>query len=232
MNSDNGFSYEQFSGGRSLYDFWEHGEECPFLPPPSVSDQDYRGLLVQLATKYTVGAPATILSIGAGNGFTELDLKDAGFSVLATDVNSSALTFCSQKGLETAVFDILQDDPPPPRRFALLLCDGVLGHLWTPSKGLAPFWERASGVLIKGGVLITSNDLADNDREPNYSMTADPNAMFFRPPSGWFLRDAETARGWLCEHTETVVRTRGTRGKRRREILVLSHPTGRQSGNT
>ncbi|HEX8736847.1 MAG TPA: hypothetical protein VF721_16055, partial [Pyrinomonadaceae bacterium] len=71
-------------GSQSLFAIWESGQTSQMPAPLSVRLPRYRRLIVELIKRYGAKPPASVLSIGAGNGFTEAELAAAGFDVLAT----------------------------------------------------------------------------------------------------------------------------------------------------
>src|SRR5262245_51841900 len=91
--------YESFQSGESLFAVWESGAPTQMPAPLSVRLSRYRQLIVKLARKHHLKSSAKVISIGAGNGFTEVELQKAGFDVLATDVSNVALEYCRRKGL-------------------------------------------------------------------------------------------------------------------------------------
>src|ERR1041384_8180907 len=86
--------------GESLFALWEQGESGLLPAPLSVRRPRYRRLIIGLVKRYRPSLNATVLSIGAGNGFTEADLVSAGFDVVATDRSEIALEYCRQKGVK------------------------------------------------------------------------------------------------------------------------------------
>jgi hypothetical protein len=96
----------------------------------------------------------------------------------------------------------------------------LLGHLWQSDQGYDLCWIRFAELACRNSLLILSNDLADVDSTPTLNVTGAPEANFFRPPAGWFLRDAEASGFWRVEDLRLLRYMR--RGHvRRREILVL-----------
>lgn len=227
-------NYDRSRSGVSLFQLWEEGGEGDLPAPLAVWDEGYRRRLVRLLLgEMPLDARQhRILSVGAGNGFLEVDLKNAGAEVLATDRSKFALAFCKRKGLQVRHFDLGRDCPAALGVFQSICCDGVLGHLWTPENGLDPIWRKLSKLVQPKGRLLLSNDLSDSDTEPTLKVTSDKRARFFRPPAGWYLRDAIASRLWLAVSSEIYPYERkGRQSPRRREILLLRRvATGERKG--
>lgn len=173
-------NYEHYGKARiNLYERWEYNSNFCDTITPSVVFPNYRNLIVSLALKgKAVGS--TLISIGSGNGFTEFELLKAGFTVLATDINGSALAFAKKKGIDTIRLNVLEDQPRLRNQFDIVYADGLLGHLWTPESGFIDFFQAASRLTKPNGVILISNDLAEYGQEFNCKVTADRHARFFR----------------------------------------------------
>ena len=203
-------------GEPSLFDRWEAGTETELTPPLAVRDAGYRFELVQILRRYGCSR-RRLVSIGAGNGFVEAALAADGWDVLATDTAESALRICVAKGLATMPFDLLND--PPVSTFDVIYCDGVMGHLWDPVAASAPAWRALAALGRRGSIGLVSNDLSDDDEGPQFAVRASPTAAFYRPPSGWFSRDARSTSLWSIESQHLYHYERGG-AVRRREIIV------------
>lgn len=211
--------YDSSSSGESLFALWERGEDSQMPAPLSVRRRRYRQLIAKLIKRHQPKNCARVLSVGAGNGFTEADLKGEGFRVLATDRSEVALEYCRLKGLKTLNYEFPTQSLPTPEKFDVIYCDGLLGHLWQ-SDGYARCWTRFAEFARVGALLILSNDLADTDDMPNLSVKGAPEAGFFRPPAGWFAQDAEASQLWTALEVRLLLYFR--RGQpRRREIVSL-----------
>lgn len=208
------------AGGESLFVMWESGRAAGLLAPLSVRRPRYRRLIVGVLRRYASAPAARVLSIGAGNGFTEAELAEAGFNVLATDRSAIALRFCERKGLATARYEFPEEPPEGLRGFDAVYCDGVLGHLWRPESGCQEFWAKATGFCKRDALMLLSNDLSETDAAPTFGVRGDPGARFFRPPAGWFAQEAQAGGLWRSEHAR-VLRYRRHGSLRRRELLLL-----------
>jgi len=226
--------YDSFQSGESLFAAWESGAPTQIPAPLSVRLAQYRQLIIGLVRKHHLKSCAKVLSIGAGNGFTEAELQKAGFAVLATDVSEIALEYCRRKGLQTMHYEFPDLSFPGPLDFDVIYCDGLLGHLWQSEHGYSRCWRRFAELARVDSLLILSNDLADTDEMPTLKVIGAPDAVFFRPPAGWFSHDAVASKLWRVEEIGLLSYSR--RGlPRRREILTLRHSLvdeGKEEDNT
>lgn len=214
--------YDTSPSGESLFALWERGEGSQIPAPLSVRRWRYRQVIVKLIKRHQHKSCARVLSVGAGNGFTEADLRGEGFRVLATDRSEVALEYCRRKGLETLNYEFPSQSLPTPEKFDVIYCDGLLGHLWQSDQGYARCWTRFAEFARVGALLILSNDLADTDDMPVLNVIGAPEAGFFRPPAGWFPKDAEASQLWTVEEVRLLLYLR--RGQpRRREIVSLRY---------
>ena len=204
-------------GQPSLYRLWECDSVAAVTAPIAVRSSEYReAVAAMLAQHFRRGA--TLLSVGAGNGFAEVALMDRGWHVTATDRTADSLVQCQAKGLHTARLDLLSD--PPFGQFDALYCDGVLGHLWEAKRGTASAWLALAGHARPGAVCLTSNDLADDDSDACFRVRSDPEAGFYRPPAGWFAQEAARTGLWRQEVDQMYFYQRGGEWRRRELVLM------------
>lgn len=203
-------------GEPSLFDRWEADAQTELPPPLAFRDATYRAEIVRLLAPF-MEAGRRLVSIGAGNGCAEAALAAAGWDVLATDPAASALRVCRAKGLATARFELLEDPPIGPAD--VIYCDGVMGHLWDPRSASVPAWCALAALGRRGSVCLASNDLADDDEAAQFAVRASPRAAFYRPPAGWFGRDARSTGRWSVEGEHLYPYQRAGVA-RRREIVV------------
>jgi len=214
------FNYDSSESGESLFAVWERGGPAQLPAPLSVRRPRYRQLIVGLITKHVSASRPRVLSIGAGNGFTEAEMRVRGYDVIATDISEIALEYCRRKGLKTLRYEFPHQSFPTPSKFNVIYCDGLLGHLWQLDQSYSRCWSRFAELTATDGLLILSNDLADTDDTPTLKVMGAPEASFFRPPAGWFAKAAEGSGFWHVKETRLVGYLR--RGvPRRREILAL-----------
>lgn len=209
------------SGEESLFLKWENGEPTALQAPLSVKRPLYRRLVVGILRRYAPTARARVVSIGAGNGFTEAAIAAAGYDVVATDRSDIALRLCERKGLAVAKYEFPDEPPAHLRGFDIVYGDGVLGHLWQDAVGCQEFWVTATKFCKREAWMLLSNDLSETDDVPTFRVRADPDARFFRPPAGWLARDAEASGLWRADMSR-VLRYRRYDSVRRREMLILS----------
>ncbi len=202
--------------GPSLYEVWESNASASTEPPLSVMDARYRCVVVTTLRPYRA-PPARLLSVGAGNGFVEQALQRDGWKVLATDCVAAAGEFCRRKGVPFRQMCLDTDEPLDLRRFGVVYCDGVIGHLWREQSSTTRAWRSLRRLATSDGLLLTSNDLSGGDRA-EFKVRGDPNVSFYRPPAGE-LAAAAALEGWLVENTAYFQYDRN--GPRRRELLLL-----------
>lgn len=214
------FNYDSSESGESLFAVWETGKPAQMPAPLSVRRPRYRRLIVKLITKHVSRSQSRVLSIGAGNGFTEAEIQMQGYDVLATDVSEIALEYCRRKDLKTLRYEFPTQLFSLPSGFDVIYCDGLLGHLWQLDQTYAGCWSRLAKLANTDALLVLSNDLADTDDAPVLKVMGLPEVSFFRPPAGWFAKAAEASGFWRVKETRLLRYLR--RGlPRRREILAL-----------
>lgn len=200
----------------SLFWRWEHNAAAVMTAPIAVRSAAYRELLADMLESH-LHLGATLLSVGAGNGFVEVELQSRGWDVTATDRADDALAHCRAKGLRAARLDLLAD--PPIGRFDAVYCDGVLGHLWEEGSATSNAWRALAAHAAPGAVCLASNDLADDDLAPTLRVRSAATAEFYRPPAGWFAREAVATGHWAFETEHVHLYERG--GEQRRRELIL-----------
>jgi SAM-dependent methyltransferase len=203
--------------GPSIFDAWEAGISTSLVPPLSVVDAGYRAHIVGILRDH-LRPGRRLVSVGAGNGNVEVELAKAGWDVLATDVSDSALRICRGKGLRVARLDLVSASPTGP--FDMIYCDGVLGHLWQPNSGCTQSWSALALLAHLGSRCLVSNDLADDDMDFQLAVRSTPGAAYFRPPAGWFARDAVATSRWTAESQQHYVYRRGGTARRREQLLL------------
>jgi SAM-dependent methyltransferase len=181
-----------------------------------VCDPDYRSRIVGLLAPHRP-LGVRLISVGAGNGYTEAALAAHGWQVLATDACDSALAHCRAKRLSTRRFRLLADSGLGG--FDAVYCDGVLGHLWDPQSGSVPAWQALAALGHAGAICLVANDLADTDARADFGVRSVPAAQFYRPPAGRFATDAEATELWSVE-SQTIYEYLRTGSLRRRELIV------------
>jgi hypothetical protein len=204
-------------GEPSMYSLWERDSYAAVTAPIAVRSAEYRDAVADmLAPHFRRGA--TLLSVGAGNGFAEVTLMERGWHVIASDRTPDSLMHCQAKGLQTARLDLLSD--PPLGQFDAIYCDGVLGHLWEVDRGTTAAWLALATHARPGTVCLTSNDLADDSGGPCFRVRSDPDAGFYRPPAGWFAQEAVATGVWAQETDQLYRYERGGEWRCRELVLV------------
>ncbi len=205
------------TGEMSLYERWERRLPAPLVAPIAVRDSNYRQVIASILRSADADRAEILLSVGAGNGFTEALLSQQGWQVLATDCSAEAEPWCRAKGLEFQLFCLGADSPPRGAPFGAVLCDGVLGHLWQPTSETSGAWRALRALTRDGGVLVVSNDLSSGT-DAQFEVRGHPEMAFYRPCEGDLGATAERE-GWRVGAVAFYDFNRG--GPRRREILTL-----------
>lgn len=132
--------------GRHIFDRWEKGEPQEDSTTASVCSVHYRQYILEIV-KSVLNNDDVIISIGAGNGFTEKLLSESGFRIYCFDIDEYAVKLCKEKGLNACCADFFSLSSisfPSP---SLIYMDGVLGHLFTNKKGLQPFFSHIRSIM-------------------------------------------------------------------------------------
>lgn len=203
-------------GERSLFERWEEGVEADLAPPLAVRDPHYRARIVATFAPY-LGSGRRLVSVGAGNGFVEVELAAAGWDVLASDPAPSARALCGAKGLRTAELDLT--DSKELGVFDAIYCDGVMGHLWEPAGGCSSAWRALARLGSAGAICVVVNELSEDD-VPKFRVRSAPRAAFYRPPAGRVADDARATRRWDLNDQWRYEYVRSG-CVRQREILVM-----------
>ncbi len=201
----------------SLYQRWERNETATMTAPIAVRSAAYREFIADMLEPYRRPG-ATLLSVGAGNGFVEVELQSRSWDVTATDRAEDAVAHCRAKGLRAARLELLADQPIG--QFDAIYCDGVLGHLWQEDSATSTAWLALAALAARGAVCLASNDLADDDQAPTLRVRSAATAEFYRPPAGWFARDAVATGHWVLE-TGHIYPYHREGERRRRELVVV-----------
>lgn len=201
---------------------WENGCWESHPATPSVRLPSYRKKIVEIFNTWSPSKDLSVLSIGCGNGFTEKDLSDSGYKVLATDKWEEALNCSREKGLTTARLDIM-DIPVDFPEHPIVYADGVMGIFWDTKRGFADFFKALIRLTSKEAVIILCNELADTDSSPDLRVTADATLQLYRPTKGAVAAMFEdTYHPFRKVHSELFTYSRpGRINRRRRELLVL-----------
>lgn len=202
---------------RNIYEIWETGGAFNDSVTPSTWCEEYRHWVVnQLEEQLGYDTSKNIISIGCGNAFVEQDLVQKGYSVLAMDINESAVQLAQDKGVPALVADIY-DWKPEGTNVDLIYCDGVLGHLYEEEAQCRHALARLRSWLRPGeGILLISNDASKDGRE-----VADaPGVKGFYHFSEGFVVSELIGTGFDILHTTSYVYERPLSGARRRLVVA------------
>jgi SAM-dependent methyltransferase len=218
MGKDDYYDASLAVNGKPLFVEWEKGERSSHPGTPSVRLAEYRIFILTLFKRH-VAENSQVISLGCGNGFTERLLKEHGFQVLGTDVHSSALQLCREKGVDVRHLDVLAV-PDGFGVFDVVYSDGLMGHLWDGEAAFSRFIDNLLKLLAEGGIAILSNDLSDSDNGPCTAVTGAPEATFYRGVPGYVGEQLGMSDELSVIEEHIYEYERKGRGLRRREIVV------------
>lgn len=202
--------------GINIYDIWEDGKAYKDSVTPTTYDLKYREFIkkkIESGVRYD--CTKKILSVGSGNAFVESDLQQQGYLVTANDVNKDAIEIAKKKGLPVVWADVKEWEPQQ-KDFALIYCDGVVGHLYSPSEGLKKIFSRLREWLIPSyGNILISNDAAVID----VPVHPHPDVQGFYWFSADYLRSELLDAGFQSVECESFIYTRPLSGEKKRLIL-------------
>lgn len=206
---------------RCLFDYWEFGRAHRGMSTPSVASRVYRSLIVSFICHHVPCRTARLISLGCGNGFTETALQKEGIRVTATDVSPVAVSYARVKGLQARVLDVRNVEASADM-FDIVYCDGLMGHLWSRESKFGWFFRAVRNLLRTGGLLVVSNDLADDDDQVCLAVTGRSESGFFRGPRWYITRQLIDCGRWSVIDDRVVEYDRPGRGIRRRQILAAT----------
>ncbi len=202
--------------GINIYDIWEEGKAYRDSITPSIYHLPYRKFITsKIKSLVDHDYTAHILSVGSGNAFVERDLHQQGYSILASDPNPDAMKLANKKGVPFVLADINQWEPEE-KNFALIYCDGVMGHLYKPEIGFQTLFRRLRGwFLPNSGKILISNDAAviDTPVHPH------PNVKGFYWFSPEYLCSELSKAGFDEVESEIFVYPRPLTGNKERVIV-------------
>jgi SAM-dependent methyltransferase len=202
--------------GVNIYDIWEEGKAYQDSITPSIYYSQYRSFITnKIKSIIDQDYTGRILSIGSGNAFVERDLHSSGYSILASDPNPDAMTLAQKKGVPFVLADVNQWEPQE-KNFALIYCDGVMGHLYQPESGFETLLSRLRQWLLPNyGKILISNDAAviDTPVHPH------PNVKGFYWFSPEYLCSELSKAGFDEVKSEIFVYPRPLTGNKERVIV-------------
>jgi SAM-dependent methyltransferase len=98
-----------------------------------------------------------VLDAGCGAGRLLAPLRDRGFDIDGCDVSADMIERCRQRVPEATLWVSALHELDPPRRYASILCCGVLGLGSTRGQDVRSL-ERLHDALLSGGTLLLDNE--------------------------------------------------------------------------
>jgi SAM-dependent methyltransferase len=110
-----------------------------------------------------------VLDAGCGAGRLLVPLREEGFNVDGCDASADMIERCRRRAPDATLWVSALHDLDPPRRYASIVCSGVLGLGTTREQDVRAL-ERLHGALLPGGTLVL-----DNDEQPFHWQVRDWN---------------------------------------------------------
>jgi SAM-dependent methyltransferase len=98
-----------------------------------------------------------VLDAGCGAGRLLVPLRGEGFDVDGCDASVDMIQRCRQRAPGAALWVSTLHDLDPPRRYASIVCSGVLGLGTTREQDIQAV-KRLHDALLPGGTLVLDND--------------------------------------------------------------------------
>jgi SAM-dependent methyltransferase len=128
---------------------WHHGLVADYW---AVSNRDASELDV-----YRQYLRSPILDAGCGTGRLLSPLHEEGFDIDGCDSSADMIERCRKRTPEATLWTSPLHQLDPPRRYASIVCSGVLGLGSTRDEDIQAL-QRLHDVLLPGGVLVLVND--------------------------------------------------------------------------
>ncbi|MBP0017914.1 MAG: class I SAM-dependent methyltransferase [Cyanobacteria bacterium SBLK] len=216
-NSVNDYYSQCRKLGKNIYEIWEEGGAYKDSITPAIYNPDYRNFMgekIELSIEKDRRKP--ILSVGSGNATLEKELHEKGYSIAVNDINQDAIEFARKKGLSFILGDIRKLNFSE-NTFALIYCDGVIGHLYDREQGLQNIFSRLRQWLYKkSGKILISND-STNDKS---DLQSHPRVRGFWWFSEAYLAEELLRAGFNQIESEYFLYTRPLSGCSKRLIIT------------
>ena len=98
-----------------------------------------------------------VLDAGCGTGRLLAPLRERGFDVDGCDASADMIDRCRRRAPDAALWVSKLHQLSPPRRYASIVCSGVLGLGSTRAQDIEGL-RRLHEALLPGGVLVLDND--------------------------------------------------------------------------
>lgn len=202
--------------GANIYEIWEEGKAYKNSVTPTTYNVEYREFITQkIELLLEEDRTRRILSIGSGNALVESHLHQKGYLVTANDANKDAIELARKKGLQVVWADINEWEPEQ-HNFALIYCDGIIGHLYDPNYGLKNIFSRLRNWLLSSeGTILISNDAAVIDAPVH----PHPNVQGFFWFSADYLCSELLSAGFQVTQSESFFYHRPLTGNKERLII-------------
>jgi SAM-dependent methyltransferase len=98
-----------------------------------------------------------VLDAGCGTGRLLAPLRERGFDVDGCDMSADMIERCRQRVPDATLWVSALHELEPPRRYASIVCSGVLGLGSTREEDILAL-ERLHDALLPGGTLVLDNE--------------------------------------------------------------------------
>jgi SAM-dependent methyltransferase len=98
-----------------------------------------------------------VLDAGCGAGRLLAPLRDRGFDIDGCDLSADMIERCGRRVPDATLWVSALHDLDPPRRYASIVCSGVLGLGSTREQDVQAL-ERLHDALLPGGTLVLDNE--------------------------------------------------------------------------